>query len=116
MDGLNAAGSADAASLAAAREDARKLQGKAKDMGNIVLAASEHIRLRLRELEDELRASAHEGALAFLATQAFCAAHAADAAAAVLPLFPGTASHLAELSERCVQAAAVASTSRVVAA
>ena len=103
-----AARTADSSTIAQTREDLKKLQGKAKDMNNIVNAATESIRARLKELEEEVRSAALEGSLAFLAVQSYTHSHAADAASALLPQFPGTSLHLGLLSEQCYQAAGVA--------
>jgi hypothetical protein len=103
-----AARTADSSTIAQTREDLRRLQGKAKDMNNIVNAATESIRARLKELEEEVRSAALEGSLAFLAVQSYTHSHAADAASALLPQFPGTSLHLGLLSEQCYQAAGVA--------
>lgn len=103
-----AARTADSSTIAQTREDLKKLQGKAKDMNNIVNAATKSIRARLKELEEEVRSAALEGSLAFLAVQSYTHSHAADAASALLPQFPGTSLHLGLLSEQCYQAAGVA--------
>jgi hypothetical protein len=103
-----AARTADSSTIAQTREDLKRLQGKAKDMNNIVANATESIRARLKELEEEVRSAALEGSLAFLAVQSYTHSHAADAASALLPQFPGTSLHLGLLSEQCYQAAGVA--------
>jgi hypothetical protein len=96
----------DPTSIAEARDALRKLQGKARDVGAIVAQASERIRARLGQLEAELQSATADAAFAFLGAQAFAFAHAADAAAGVLPQFPGAASHLIELGDLCAHAAA----------
>lgn len=103
----------DAVSIAEARDQLRKLQGKSKDMAAIVAQSTERIRSTLAQLEAQLQAAATESALAFLAAQSFAFSHAADAASGLLPRFPGCAIHLAELGDLCAQSAVMNTMSQV---